>query len=618
MTGSAPARAGTLLAALLDTHRDSTRDAAAPLCRVRPDHVVLGERDGAFALWAFRDPVAGGSQVPLALLALDARGVRGGAEEPRAAALARAARESGLHVARAGSGRAAHVYAERFAAPGRVALGCAPGLAMAGALGTLALPVDRLEAAAALAGVPHALHEPPVAAVRLAGAPGLGVSGHDIAIEIGRRARYAPGSVIEISGASRLAMRDRFAVAAAAPTLRAAAVLFGSDDLTHAYLRAQGRDADWKRWGVDAAPDADEFTLELETVEPWLVRFGEPDAVRAVRHAAGSAVRRVVIGAGATYGDWAVLAAALRGRTLDPAVTCVVVAGSRRIVETAHATGVWQDLAAAGVRFAADGHEPAGGLRAEGVTLAFAVDDERCDWRASLESCAAAALTGVVTDPRALASADAATEPAPEPVTYAADPLSLLAPEAAAAPAPPVTRAPFTRRGVVLLEAGDDVRADQVVPWGPRAAAAAPDALTALVFRPLAPGFAAHARAAGGGWLLAGRGFLGGARADLAAWLLARLGITVVIATSYAPGAAQALVHSGVLPLVRPLRESGGFRAGDELELPSGLDDLEPGRPVTVRDLTRGDQSLLAHELDGYELARVRAGGLMSRERRAA
>ena len=58
-------------------------------------------------------------------------------------------------------------------------------------------------------------------------------------------------------------------------------------------------------------------------------------------------------------------------------------------------------------------------------------------------------------------------------------------------------------------------------------------------------------------------------------------------------------------------RGNARFAAGDELELPSGVESLEPGTPVTVRDLTRGAQCLLHHELDGGAIDWLEHGGLL-------
>ena len=609
---------GTLAKLILDQHRDpgDERRGRGPW-RLEPDHVVLDEAEGAFALWAFRHGTAAPARVRFALLVADGRGVLAG--DPAsdvAATLERAASERGIHFARAGSGICTHVYTESFAAPGRFAVGCAPGLERAGALGMLAWRVSRIEAAAALAGASVVRAEPIVRGVQVAGELVPGVSGHDLVAEIERRSPEAqPGVVLELrgTGVERITMRDRFVIASSAGTLGVSAVVLPSDEVTRAWMRAHGREADWKRFAVDGLESDAMLDLDLERVEPWLRLGSGRDALRAVRHAAGVPIQRIVIGSGSGHGDWAVLAALLRGRVARVPVT--VVPGSRCIVDAARASGVWDQLEQAGVRF--DSHPGVAPTRRdEGVVLAFATpevmgarggDGNGRRWSGSLESCAAAALAGVITDPREVVPAEGMAIETGRAIAVTA---RIVPPSPrAASESRPANSSPIPRRGVVLLSAGDDVDASRVVPWGPRAAALAPAALTELTFAPLDPGFAARAERAGGGWLVAGREFLAGARADLAAWVLERLGVRVVVARSLAPGASDHLVRAGILPLEFGALDVVALEPGDELELPGGFEVLEPGAAVTVRNLTRGDQALFTHQLDDQALAMLRAGG---------
>jgi hypothetical protein len=89
--------------------------------------------------------------------------------------------------------------------------------------------------------------------------------------------------------------------------------------------------------------------------------------------------------------------------------------------------------------------------------------------------------------------------------------------------------------------------------------------------------------------------------------------VRVVLARGFDPEDRDALAAQGVLPL-----SSGAgpglerLAAGDEIELPDLPEGLEPRRPVVLRDLTRGQQLLLRHDLDGSQVAMVRAGGRLA------
>jgi aconitate hydratase len=126
------------------------------------------------------------------------------------------------------------------------------------------------------------------------------------------------------------------------------------------------------------------------------------------------------------------------------------------------------------------------------------------------------------------------------------------------------------------------------------------------------PAFAERARRAGTGFL-AVRGELGGGEgeAERAALALAALGVRATLAGSYPPSFRVRLVHAGILPLrfVRPA-DLDAFKAGDELEVPPAT--LDPGTPIAVRNLTRGVQSIVRHDLDENALECVLAGGLLA------
>jgi len=96
----------------------------------------------------------------------------------------------------------------------------------------------------------------------------------------------------------------------------------------------------------------------------------------------------------------------------------------------------------------------------------------------------------------------------------------------------------------------------------------------------------------------------------VAALALAALGVGAVIAQDFAAADRDALAGQGILPL-RPAApgDLARLHAGDELEVPDLPDGLAPWRPLVVRDLTRGHQLLLRHDLDPAAVATVRAGG---------
>ncbi|MGH7731610.1 MAG: aconitase family protein, partial [Candidatus Eiseniibacteriota bacterium] len=263
-----------------------------------------------------------------------------------------AAQRYGVHFSRAGNGRAHHVYAARYGAPGRTLLSCAPGSAAAGAMATLALPVSELELAAALAGIPHTVRMPEVWAIRLSGTLPPGVGAQDLVMGLARRLPGAGAHPVVLeycgSGVATLPQDARLTVTRLGAALGLPPAVFPSDDMTRAWLKAQGREPDWKPLAGDPEGDAVRvLVMQLDTLEPKVLRAEGADPLQ-VREVAGLPIHRVVLGADAGLGDLLLVAEGLGGRQVAAGVELVVVPGSRQIRATLGACGALAALGAAG------------------------------------------------------------------------------------------------------------------------------------------------------------------------------------------------------------------------------------------------------------------------------
>src|SRR4030095_11054753 len=155
---------------------------------------------------------------------------------------------------------------------------------------------------------------------------------------------------------------------------------------------------------------------------------------------------------------------------------------------------------------------------------------------------------------------------------------------------------------------------DAVLPWGARVQPHRHDvpALARFAFATIDPGLPERAARAHGGRPVAGAGVGAGERRVQAALVLVQLGIRAVLARSFGAAWRADLVAQGILPLAFSVETDGAdVAAGDELEIPDLPDGLEPGRPLVVRNLTRGLQLTLRHDLNPREIATVRAGGVL-------
>ena len=532
----------------------------------------------------------------------------------------------GALVPRAGHGDPAVMHAERFAAPGRLAV-CAGRVPACGAFGMLALERDALEVAEVLAGAPLAVDGLRVLGVELAGVPAPGTDGADLALAVlaGLAARGGPPDVIELAGESlaRLGIRDRVAACwlladAGCPAL------MPSDERTRGELRALGRDEDWR--GLEAATEPGEATpwsIDLAALAPMIAPAEDLARARPARPGDWSGVERVVVGPGATLHDLEALAArcGVPEAGALPGAALAVVPGSRSLHDAALASGLAARLAALGATIGESAQAvlagSAGGGLAYGVPLE-ALRQSRGPWHvAGLAGCAAA-VRGARPEP-------AGAEALPEVPARAVAPDAWLTPEPAPGDAAPAARpAPGRRagrlasdplRGEVLAVLGDDVASADLLPSGARVEGLRGSlrALAGQVLAGLDPGFAARARERGGGFLVAGEGFARGGPRAAALLCLAELGVVAVLARSFAPGAARALVRAGVLPLsLSGPAEDGRLRAGDVLELPGPLAVAHAPRTLAARDLTRGAHVVLGSALPERDVEVVRAGGALA------
>jgi aconitate hydratase len=176
----------------------------------------------------------------------------------------------------------------------------------------------------------------------------------------------------------------------------------------------------------------------------------------------------------------------------------------------------------------------------------------------SPEVAAASALTGRISDPRALG-------PFPPPRAaqkYAVDDALILAPAAAGGqvevlrgpnirPVPTAPPLPDFIEGEVLLKMGDNVSTDHILPAGAKVLPLRSNipAIAEFTLTRVDPTFPARARAARGGLLVGGANYGQGSSREHAALAIMHLGVRAVLAKSFARIHRANLINFGVLPL---------------------------------------------------------------------
>ncbi|MBO0828795.1 MAG: aconitate hydratase [Streptosporangiales bacterium] len=559
-----------------------------------------------------------------------------------------ACRRYGIWYSKAGNGVSHPTHMQRFGVPGKSMVGSDSHTPAAGSLGMLAMGVGGLEVAMVIAGHPLYLRMPEIWGVRLTGELPPWTSAKDVILEMLRRHGVKGGvnRIVEYHGPGLAALTamDRHVIANMGAELGATTTVFPADDAVRAFLESEDRVDDFVPVVADDGATYDvEDEIDLTTIEPLIATPSSPGNVVPVREVAGEEVSQVVVGSSANPGlrDFAIVAAMVKGRQSDDAVSFDVNPSSREILEDLTRTGATFDLVSAGARI----HQ-AGCLGCIGVGQAPAVGRnslrtfprnfpgrsgtrEDSVWLCSPETAAASALTGVITDPRELAGSLGLDHPRLDLPRRASVNTAMLVPPLPAAEAekeelvrgpniaaiPDFDALPDTLTLPVLLKVGDDVSTDEISPAGARGLPFRSNLpkLAELTFTQIDEDYPrrAHEAADGDGHaVVGGENYGQGSSREHAALAPRFLGLRVVLAKSFARIHWQNLANFGILAL--EFTEPGDYERidrGDGLAFDGLRDALGDGAELTVRNTTKDHGYRVRHRLSPRQVEAVLGGG---------
>jgi aconitate hydratase len=237
---------------------------------------------------------------------------------------------------------------------------------------------------------------------------------------------------------------------------------------------------------------------------------------------------------------------------------------------------------------------------------------------------AASALTGVITDPRALG-------PKPEvklPARFATSTAGIVLPdgEGEVVRGPNIKPVPLGEpvaevlEAPVLLKLGDKVSTDDISPSGVQALVFRSNipAMAEFCFKHLDPEFVRRATAAKGGIIVAGEHYGQGSSRESAAAGPMYLGVRAVIAKSFARIHRANLINWGVVPL--EFEDAAGDSAveqGDRQRIEQFRARLAAGEPLTVVNERTGARFVVRCPLTRRERDILLAGGLLAYSRAA-
>lgn len=551
-----------------------------------------------------------------------------------------AAAKFGVKFSRVGNGICHQVHLERFGVPGKTLLGSDSHTPTGGGLGMLAIGAGGLDVAMAMAGHPFYLNMPEVVNVRLHGKPAPWVSAKDIILEVLRQlsVKGGVGKVMEYSGdgLKYLSIPERATITNMGAELGATSSVFPSDEITKAFLEAQGRGQDYiPLYAADDAVYDKVLDINLDELEPLIALPHSPDNVEKVADVAGKKIDQVFIGSctNASYVDLVKVSKILKGKVIAPNVSLVIAPGSRQVFYMLAQSGALADLISAGARIlecacgpcVGVGQAPnSGGISLRTSNRNFEGRSGTKDAKIYLVSCetaAASAITGKITDPRSLG--DPIEIHMPD--RFIIDDRMILTPpedgsEVEIVRGPNIKPFPKSKPlaekidGKVLLKVGDNITTDHIMPAGAKILPLRSNipAISMHCFEVVDSTFPKRALEAGGGFIIGGSNYGQGSSREHAALAPLYLGMKAVIAKSFARIHRQNLINFGILPLVfEDENDYDEINDQDELVLENVREGVLSDN-LEVKNLANGKTIKVKHNLSDRQKEIILAGGLLN------
>ena len=340
----------------------------------------------------------------------------------------RFARHHGAEVREVGEGISFQLAAELGrAVPGNLVIGADSHTVTLGALGLFATGVGSSDLAAALITGQVWLRVPETILVRLQGQRPPSLTAKDVALELVRiiGPEGANYQTLELDGpaTASFSLEDRLVISNLGVEMGAKAAIFGVDAETEAYL-ASRLTADDRARRVVVVSDHDaryvrEIVVDVSAISPRISLPHAPDNVVSIEEAVGTPVQMVFIGTctGGRVSDFHDVLRVLEraGGRIAPGVQLVLTPASREVERRLLDDGTLQALAGMGGTVTTPGCGAccgtSGVIPGDGMNVISTANRNfksrmgnatASIYLASPVACAAAAVTGQITDPRTL------------------------------------------------------------------------------------------------------------------------------------------------------------------------------------------------------------------------
>ena len=551
----------------------------------------------------------------------------------------------GLYYSRPGNGICHQVHLERFGKPGKTLLGSDSHTPTGGGIGMLAMGAGGLDVAVAMGGGAFYLVMPKVVKVNLTGKLRPMVSAKDVILKVLEilSVKGGVGKVIEYcgEGVKTLTVPERATITNMGAELGATTSVFPADEVTKAFLKAQGREEDFTELKADEDATYDEeININLSELVPLAACPHSPDNIKTIAELAGKKVDQVCIGSctNSSYTDLMKVAAILKGKTVCPTVSLAIAPGSKQVFNMLAENGALADIIAAGARVLECACGPCIGMgqspNSAGVSLRtfnrnFEGRSGTADGQVYLvspETAAVSALTGVFTDP--MTNDTPVDVKMPEKFTINDN---MIIPPCSGEgveilrgpnikPFPINVELPEKIEASALLKVGDNITTDHIMPAGSKILPYRSNIpyLSQFCFGVCDKEFPERAKLMGGGFVIGGSNYGQGSSREHAALVPLYLGVKAVIAKSFARIHKANLINTGILPLTFKNEEDyDRIGQGDILELPNILEEIKNGgSKITLVNKTKNFEIALELPLSDRQSDILSAGGLLNYTRK--
>lgn len=632
---------------ILMAHRVSGGTKAGEEVALRIDQCLTQDATGTMAYLQFESMGMERVKAELAVSYVDHNTVQVGFENADDHDyLQSVAQRYGIIYSKPGNGICHQLHLERFGKPGKTLIGSDSHTPTGGGIGMFAMGAGGIDVAVAMGGGPFYITWPKVIGVKLTGRLTAGVSAKDVILKV--LSKYGTkgnvGKVVEYfgEGVATLDVPSRATICNMGAELGVTTSVFPSDQITRAFLAAQGREGDWSELIDDEDATFDEvYEIELSALEPLAAAPHSPGNIETIASLAGKKVQQVMIGSctNSSYRDIKTVAQMLKGKTVAQDVEVGIACGSRQVVRMLADDGSLSDLIAAGCRILENACGFCIGAHMSPSTNAVSVRTSNRNFEArsgtksaqvylvSPESAAAVALTGEFTDPRTLAPT-----PVEMPEHFTIDDSMFLYRETAGVgnPGTKIVRGPNIGEvpvgkpmedrleGEATIKVGDKITTDHIMPAGARLKYRSNVPQYAkYVFEGVDPTFHDRAllakRSGKANIIVAGESYGQGSSREHAALCPMYLGVKLVLAKSIERIHLANLVNFGIVPCF--FENAGDYdriQQGDRLVAEDFRMVLEGDGCLKVVDETQGFSFEVRAVLTERQRMIIAAGGLLA------